>query len=172
MKTRWWIALAAMVFSANAVAAKFWMREMTEAEFDQKLDSSPFVKLVGKARFEPQPPGTQIEVHYTRFGLMHVARYPSEPNAHHYIMGAPSEPKWKSVKIAEIDIWRTMRADPIVIAEMKKRAVALGGNALVDCHREPVRLDNSEQRVGQSATTVSMDVAGYVFHCDVVRRKD
>ena len=172
MKARGWIALVAIVFSANVVAAKFWTSEMTEEEFDKKVEASPFVKLVGKERYEPQPPGTPIEVHYTKFGLMHVAHYPSEPNAHHYIMGEPSEPKWKFIKIAEIDIWRAMRADPTVIAEMKKRAAALGGNALIDCHREPVRLDNSEQRVGQSATMVSQDVAGYDFHCDVVRRKD
>lgn len=164
-----WMALIALSFAGQAFAGKFLMPGLTEEEVDQKVDASPFIKLIGKARFEPKAPAATIEVHYRMFGLLHLARYKSEPNAKQFKMGEGSEPAWPFIKIAEVEIWKTLRADPIVIAAMKKEAARLGGDAITECQREPIVLEGDVHRGGP--TGVYQTVAGYKFSCSVVRRK-
>jgi len=172
MKARLLMLFVALTLAASASGAKLWTRTLTEQELDQLIDSSPVVKPVGKAHFDAQPAGTTIEVYYTRWSILHLAHDPDAPNASHFIMGKPGDPTWKYVEIAQIAIYRTMRADPIVIAAMKKQAAAMGGNALRDCHREPILLEDSAMRAPDNWQQTLIEVAGYKFFCSIVRRKE
>jgi len=159
------VALLAMTLAGHAVAGSIFKTGMTEEDFQKKVDAGSVVKPLVKTHFDAQPAGTKIEVYYRRFGIMHAAHYPSEPNAHHFIMGPPGEPSWAYIKIAEIRIHGAMRADPFVIAQMKREAAAIGGDALTDCEREPLLLEDSQTRSND------MQVVGYRFSCTIVRRK-
>ncbi len=170
MKNKVWLVLVALLFVSDAFGGKFLMPGLTEEEIDQKVDASPFIKLIGKARFDAKPPGTAIEVHYRKFNILHLARYKNEPNAAQFKMGEGSDPAWGYIKIAEIEIYKTMRADAMVIAAMKKEAAKLGGDAITDCQRDPIVLEGDIHRGGP--TGEYQTIAGYKFSCSVVRRND
>ncbi|HYJ40307.1 MAG TPA: hypothetical protein VEW08_05920 [Steroidobacteraceae bacterium] len=166
------IAVLAMALTGHAVAGSIWKTGITEEDFQKKVDAGPALKPLVKTHFDARPAGTKIEVYYKRFSIMHLAHNPDAPNAHHFIMGKPGEPSWGYVKIAEIEIYRAMRADPMVIALMKKEAAAIGGDALTDCQRDPLLLEDSQTRNRQDWRATDFEVVGYQFSCTIVRRKD
>ena len=167
-----WIALVALVFTGAAVANSIFKTGITEEDFQKKVDAGAVVKPLGKARFEARPAGTKIEVYYKRFGIFHLANNPDAPNAHHFIMGKPGEPSWGYIKIAEIRMWQALRADPMVIAMMKKEVAPLGGDALTDCQRDPLLLEDSQTRSESDWRATDFQVVGYEFSCTIVRRKE
>ena len=69
-------------------------------------------------------------------------------------------------------MYRAMRADPMVIALMKKEAAAIGGDALTDCQRDPILLEDSQTRSKQDWRATDFEVVGYEFSCTIVRRKE
>jgi len=172
MNKRALIAILAMALAGNAVAGSIFKTGITEEDFQKKVDAGPVVKPLVKSTFEARPAGTKVEVYYKVFGILHLARNPDAPNAHHFIMGKPGNPTWPSVKIAEIKMYRAMRADPMVIALMKIEAAAIGGDALTDCQREPFLLEDSQTRSKQDWRATDFEVVGYEFSCTIVRRKD
>ena len=165
MNNRALIALLTLTMAGHAAADSIWKNGITEEDFQKKVDAGSVVKPLVKTRFDAKPAGTKIEVYYKRFGIMHAARYKSEPNAHHFIMGPPGDPSWAYIKIAEVQIHGAMGADPFVIAQMKKEAATIGGDALTDCQRDPLMLEDSQTREN------TVQVVGYKFSCTIVRRK-
>jgi hypothetical protein len=172
MSNRTLIAILAMALAGQAFSGSIFKTGITEEDLQKMVDAGAVVKPMGKARFDARPPGTKIEVYYKRFGILHLARNPDAPNASHFIMGKPGDPSWGYIKIAQIELYRAMRADPIVIALMKKDAQAIGGDALTDCQRDPLLLEDSQTRSEQDWRATNMEVAGYKFSCTIVRRKD
>jgi len=161
----------AMALAGHSVAGSIWKTGITEEDFQKKVDAGAVVKPLVKTSFDAQPAGMKIEVYYKRFSILHLAHNPDAPNASHFIMGKPGEPSWGYVKIARIEMHRAMRADPMVIALMKKEASAIGGDALTDCQREPYLLEDSQSRNRQDWRATDFQVVGYEFSCTIVRRK-
>jgi hypothetical protein len=172
MRKRTLIAMLSMALAGPAVAGSIFKTGLTEEDFQKKVDADPVVKPLVKTHFDAKPVGTKIEVYYKVFGIFHLAHNPDAPNASHFIMGKPGNPSWAFVKIAEIEMYRAMRADPMVIALMKKEATAIGGDALTDCQRDPLLLEDSQARSPENWRDTIMQVAGYRFSCTIVRRKD
>jgi hypothetical protein len=54
---------------------------------------------------------------------------------------------------------------------MKKEAAAIGGDALTDCQRDPLMLEDSQTRNKNDWRATDMQVVGYEFTCTIVRRK-
>ena len=160
-----------MALAGHAVADSIFKTGITEEDFQKKVDAGSVVKPLVKTHFDARPTGTKIEVYYKRFGIIHLAHNPDAPNAHHFIMGKPGEPSWGYVKIAEIEIYRALRADPMIIALMKKEAAAIGGDALTDCQRDPFLLEDSQSRSKKDWRATDFQVVGYQFSCAIVRRK-
>ena len=172
MNSRVSIALLAMTLAAPAGAGSIFKTGITEEDFQKKVDAGMAVKPLVKTTFDAKPVGTKIEVYYKVFGILHLARDPDAPNAAHFIMGKPGNPAWRFVKIAEIEMYRAMRADPIVISLMKKEAAAMGGDALTDCQRDPLLLEDSQTRSEQDWRATDFQVVGYKFSCSIVRGKE
>ena len=172
MSKRALIAMLAMALAGNAVAGSIFKTGITEEDFQKKVDAGPVLKPLVKTTFDVRPAGTKIEVYYKRFSILHLAHNPDAPNAHHFIMGKPGDPSWGYIKIAEMKMYRAMRADPMVIALMKKEAAAIGGDALTDCQREPFLLEDSQTRSKQDWRATDFEVVGYEFSCTIVRRKE
>ena len=172
MSKRALMAIVAMALAGNAVGGSIFKTGITEEDFQKLVDAGSVVKPLVKTHFDARPAGTKIEVYYKRFGILHLAHDPDAPNAHHFIMGKPGEPSWPYVKIAEIKMHRAMRADPMVIALMKKEVAPIGGDALTDCQRDPYLLEDSQTRSKQDWRATDFAVVGYEFSCTIVRRKD
>jgi hypothetical protein len=163
--------MLAMTLAGNAVAGSIFKTGITEEDFQKKVDAGSVVKPLVKTPFDARPAGTKIEVYYKVFGIFHLAHDPDAPNAHHFIMGKPGKPSWATINIAELKMYRAMRADPMVIALMKKEAAAIGGDALTDCQRDPILLEDSQTRSKQDWRATDFEVVGYEFSCTIVRRK-
>jgi hypothetical protein len=157
--------------TGQAMAGSIFKTGITEDDFQKLVDTGPVIKRLGKAPFEPRPAGTKVEVYYKRFGILHLAHNPDAQNANHFIMGKPGDPSWANVKIAEISMHRALRADAMVISLMKKEAAAIGGDALTDCQRDPLMLEDSQTRNKNDWRATDMQVVGYEFTCTIVRRK-
>jgi len=172
MNKRVRITILAMALAGNAVAGSIFKTGITEEDFQKLVDAGSVVKPLVKTHFEVRPAVTKVEVYYKVFGIFHLAHNPDAPNASHFIMGKPGNPAWAYVKIAEIKMYRAMRADPMVIALMKKDAAAIGGDALTDCQRDPILLEDSQTRSKQDWRATDFEVVGYEFSCIIVRRKE
>ena len=164
--------MLALALAAPAVAGSIFKTGITEEDFQKLVDAGTVVRPLVKTQFEAKSAGTKIEVYYKRFGIMHLAHNPDAPNAGHFIMGKPGDPTWAYVKIAEIEMHRAMRADPMVIALMKKEAAAIGGDALTGCMGDPLLLEDSQTRSQQDWRATDFQIVGYKFSCTIVRRKD
>jgi hypothetical protein len=171
MSKRAIVAMLAMAMAGPAVAGSIFKTGITEEDFQKLVDAGSVVKPLVKTTFDARPPGTKIEVYYKVFGIFHLAHDPDAPNASHFIMGKPGNPSWAYEKIAQVEIHRAMRADPIVIALMKKEAAAIGGDALTDCQRDPLLLEDSQTRSKKDWRATDFQVVGYQFSCSIVRRK-
>ena len=171
MSTRALIAILAMAWAGTAVGSIF-KTGVTAHDFQKLVDAGTAVKSLVKTQFDAKPAGTKIEVYYKVFGIFHLAHDPDAPNASHFIMGKPGVPSWSYVRIAEVEMYRALRADPMVIALMKKEAAALGGDALTDCQRDPLLLEDSQTRSKQDWRATDFQVVGYKFSCSIVRRKE
>ena len=158
-------------FVGQAAAGSIFKTGITEADFQKLVDRDSVVKPLVKTQFEARPADTKIEVYYKRFGILHLAHNPKAQNADHFIMGKPGDPSWAYLKIAEISIHRALRADAMVISLMKKEAGARGGDALTDCQRQPLMLEDSQTRNKDDWRATDMQVVGYEFTCTIVRRK-
>jgi hypothetical protein len=172
MSTRALTAMVAMAWGASAFAGSPFKTGITDEDFQKMVDAGTVVKPLVKTQFEAKPPGTKIEVYYKVFGIFHLAHDPDAPNASHFIMGKPGVPTWSSVRIAEVEMYRALRADPMVIALMKKEAAAIGGDALTDCQRDPFLLEDSQTRSKQDWRATDFQIVGYRFSCTIVRRKE
>lgn len=171
MNKRATIALVATMWAGQVLAGSIFKTGITEDDFQKLVDAPPVIKRQGKTQFDARPAGTKIEVYYKRFGLLHLAHNPNAQNADHFIMGKPGNPLWAYVKIAEISMHRALRADAMVISLMKKEAAAIGGDALTDCQRDPLMLEDSQTRNKDDWRATDMQVVGYEFTCTIVRRK-
>ena len=171
MSTRVLVVLLSMAFAGHASAGSIFKTGITEEDFQKLVDKDAVVKPLAKAQFEARPAGNKVEVYYKRFGLLHLAHNPNAENADHFIMGKPGDPSWPYLKIAEISIHRALRADAMVISLMKKEAAAIGGDALTDCQRDPIMLEDSQTRNKDDWRATDMQVVGYEFTCTIVRRK-
>jgi hypothetical protein len=171
MRKRALIAMLAVAMAGNAIAGSIFKTGITEEDFQKLVDAGTVVKPLVKTPFDARPAGTKIEVYYKVFSIFHLAHDPDAPNAAHFIMGKPGNPSWAYVKIAEVEMHRAMRADPMVISLMKKEAAAIGGDALTDCQRDPYLLEDSQTRNRQDWRATDFAVVGYKFSCSIVRRK-
>lgn len=171
MSTRVLVVLLSIAFAGHASAGSIFKTGITEEDFQKLVDKDAVVKPLAKAQFEARPAGTKVEVYYKRFGLLHLAHNPNAENADHFIMGKPGDPSWPYLEIAEISIHRALRADAMVISLMKKEAAAIGGDALTDCQRDPIMLEDSQTRNKDDWRATDMQVVGYEFTCTIVRRK-
>jgi hypothetical protein len=171
MKRRALFTLLVAPLTGLAFAGSIFKTGITEDDFQLKVGAGAVIKPLGKARFEALPPGTKVEIHYKRFGIMHVAHNPNAPNAHHFIIGKASDPTWPYVKIATIEMHNGMGTDRIVLARMAKEAAAIGGEALTDCQRDPLLLEDSQTRSERDWRATDFEIVGYKFSCTVVRRK-
>ena len=171
MNTRVLVLLSTMAFAGHASAGSIFKTGITEEDFQKLADQDAVVKPIVKTKFEARPEGTKVEVYYKRFGLLHLAHNPNAQNADHFIMGKPGDPSWAYVKIAQISMHRALRADAMVISLMKKEAAAIGGDALTDCQRDPLMLEDSQTRNRDDWRATDMQVVGYEFTCTIVRRK-
>jgi hypothetical protein len=172
MSKRALVATLAMALAGNAAGGSIFKTGITQDDFQKRVDAGPVVKPLVKSSFDARPVGTKVEVYYKVFGIFHLAHDPDAPNAQHFIMGKPGNPSWHYVKIAEIQMYRAMRADPMVIALMKKEAASIGGDALTDCQRDPLLLEDSQTRSKQDWRATDFEVVGYQFSCTIVRRKE
>src|SRR5688572_9000432 len=169
MRRRSLFALLAVPFAGLAaglaLAGSIFKTGITEEDFEKKMDLGAVVKPIGKTRFDALPAGTRVGVFYKRFSILHIAHNPSEPNAHHYIMGLPGDPDWAYIKIATVEMYRTIGGDPFVIAVMREEAAAIGGEALTDCQREPLLLEDSQSRNKEDWRTTDFELVGYKSSC-------
>jgi hypothetical protein len=172
MTTRAVIAMLAIAVAGTAAGNSVFKTGITQEDFQKLVDAGSVMKPLVKTPFDARPAGTKIEVYYKVFGIFHLAHDPEAPNAQHFIMGKPGNPSWAFVKIAEIQMYRAMRADPMVIALMKKEAASIGGDALTDCQRDPLLLEDSQTRSKQDWRATDFEVVGYQFSCTIVRRKE
>jgi hypothetical protein len=165
IKQALFVALAlALALGTSAMAKGMLATRVTPEELERRVADSPVIKLVGAKRFAAQPAGTQIELYYKKFGFLGPEGI--ENWEYHYKMGEPGAPTWKYTRIAEVIVYRADHSDPHAVIALKKAAAELGGDAIVNLQREPVFAKG-----GYNWAEKTLDVIGYMYYGDVVRRK-
>jgi hypothetical protein len=155
------IAISISVFLAGCATNSTMVNfAIDKQEIVQRIEKSPHVTQLSRVNYAKRTEPSDIQVFHYVFDMMNRPDRIQDWQ-YHYVTGQGSDPEWKFARLAEVEIYLPDRLDDRAIPQFRQIASSMGGDAVVNVHRKPLRSEK-----------FPAPIDAYLYYGVVVRRKN